>query len=316
MSAHGGMSRRRFQGCLAGASLAAAWGQIDAASAAEGSSKMSRIATRPIPSTGEAMPIVGFGTWQTFDIGTSEAERAPRREVLKLLFEAGGRMIDSSPMYGRAEAAVGDLLTGMKAHDKAFLATKVWTSGEKAGIAQMEASFAKLQTKTIDLMQVHNLLDWQTHLKTMRAWKELGRFRYLGITHYTTSSLETLAGILEREKLDFVQMGYSIGVRDAETRLLPVCRDHGVAVIVNQPFESGSLFAKVKGKPLPAFAAEFDCTSWSQFFLKFILGHPAITCVIPGTAHPDHAADNIKAGIGRLPSEAEREKMVKAWEGI
>ena len=274
------------------------------------------IATRPIPASGEALPILGFGTWQSFDTGPAEQDRAPRREVLRLLFEAGGRVIDSSPMYGRAEAVVGDLLTQMKARDKAFLATKVWTTGEQAGIAQMQASSARLQSQTIDLMQIHNLVDWKTQLKTMRAWKEQGRFRYLGITHYTTGALDELADILGREPLDFVQMGYSIGVTEAERRLLPVARERGVAVIVNQPFESGTLFARVKGKPLPAFAAELDCSSWGQFFLKFILGHPAVTCVIPGTERPDHAADNIKAGIGRQPDQAERQRMRAAWQSI
>lgn len=271
---------------------------------------------RPIPSSGEPMPVVGLGTWQTFDIGASRPERDPRRQVLEELFSAGGRMIDSSPMYGRAEAVVGDLLDEMKARDKAFLATKVWTTGEKAGIAQMEASAAKMKAPVIDLMQIHNLVDWRTHLRTLRAWKEAGRFRYIGITHYTTSSLDTLADILAAERLDFVQMGYSLATRAAERRLLPVARDRGVAVIANQPFDSGGMFAKVKGKPLPGWAADYDCASWAQIMLKYLIAHPAMTCVIPGTARLEHARDNIAAGRGRLPDEAGRKRIAAAWDSL
>lgn len=271
---------------------------------------------RPIPSSGEPMPVVGLGTWQTFDIGASRPERDPRRQVLEELFSAGGRMIDSSPMYGRAEAVVGDLLDEMKARDKAFLATKVWTTGETAGIAQMEASAAKMKAPVIDLMQIHNLVDWRTHLRTLRAWKEAGRFRYIGITHYTTSSLDTLADILAAERLDFVQMGYSLATRAAERRLLPVARDRGVAVIANQPFDSGGMFAKVKGKPLPGWAADYDCASWAQIMLKYLIAHPAMTCVIPGTARLEHARDNIAAGRGRLPDEAGRKRIAAAWDSL
>ncbi len=269
--------------------------------------------TRPIPSTAEPLPVVGIGTWQTFDVGSDPAALAQRREVLSILFEAGGKVIDSSPMYGRAEAVVGGLLSDMKAHDKAFLATKVWTSGEAAGIAQMQASLAKLQAPAIDLMQVHNLVDWRTHLKTMRAWKERGTFRYIGITHYTEPALEELAAVVRAERIDFVQLGYSIDERAAEARLLPLCAERGVAVIVNQPFGSGSLFRQARGRALPEWAAEIDCASWAQFFLKFILGHPAVTCVIPGTARPDHAGDNVAAGFGRLPDAGQRERMARHW---
>lgn len=306
----GHIDRRR---AMAGTAAALAAGGVAAPPAqAQGRTML----TRPIPSTGEAMPVVGFGTWQTFDIGASSAEREPRREVLEELFAAGGRMIDSSPMYGRAEAVVGDLLADMKARDKAFLATKVWTTGEKAGIAQMDASAAKMKAPVIDLMQIHNLVDWRTHLKTLRAWKEAGRFRYIGITHYTTSSLDTLADILAAERLDFVQMGYSLATRAAERRLLPVARDRGVAVIANQPFDSGGMFQKVKGKPLPGWAADYDCASWAQIMLKYLIAHPATTCVIPGTARPEHARDNIGAGRGRLPDEVGRKRIAAAWDAL
>jgi aryl-alcohol dehydrogenase-like predicted oxidoreductase len=270
--------------------------------------------TRLIPQSQEPLPVVGFGTWQTFDIGGDRSQREARREVLAVLFEAGGKVIDSSPMYGRAEAVVGELLSEMHAHEQAFLATKVWTSGEAAGRRQMEASFANLKTPSIDLMQIHNLVDWRTQLKTLRAWKEAMRFRYIGITHYTVAELDSLAAIITRERLDFVQFGYSLNVRAAEARLLPLAAERGVAVIVNQPFDSGALFGQVRGKALPAWAAEFDCASWSQFFLKYILGHPAVTCVIPGTAKPEHARDNVAAGLGRLPDAAQRQRISNYWQ--
>jgi diketogulonate reductase-like aldo/keto reductase len=272
--------------------------------------------TRPIPQSNEPLPVVGLGTWQTFDVGAERVALDQRKEVLRILLEAGGKVIDSSPMYGRAEAVVGTLLTEMKAHGNTFLATKVWTSGEAAGIAQMQASGAKLQAPAIDLMQIHNLLDWRTHLRTLRAWKEQKKFRYIGITHYTDPTLDELAGIIRAERIDFVQFGYSIASRAAEARLLPLCAERGVAVLVNQPFDSGSLFGQVKGKALPEWAAELDCASWSQFFLKYILGHPAVTCVIPGTARPDHMRDNLAAGLGRLPDAGERTRMAEYWDGL
>jgi aryl-alcohol dehydrogenase-like predicted oxidoreductase len=270
--------------------------------------------TRPIPRSQEPLPVVGFGTWQTFDIGGDRQELDRRKEVLSILFETGGKVIDSSPMYGRAEAVVGQLLSEMQAHAKAFLATKVWTTGEAAGSRQMNASFANFQTRSIDLMQIHNLVDWRTQLRTLRAWKEAKRFRYIGLTHYTVPALDHLAAILRDEPIDFVQCGYSINVRAAEARLLPLAAERGVAVIVNQPFDSGALFGKVRGKALPAWAAEFDCASWGQFFLKYILGHPAVTCVIPGTAKPEHARDNVAAGQGRLPDADQRRRMGAYWE--
>ncbi len=275
-----------------------------------------RMLTRPIPRTGEQLPVVGIGTWQTFDVGNGLAELDQRKQVLSILFEAGGRVIDSSPMYGRAEAVVGTLLKDMRAHDKAFLATKVWTSGEASGAAQMNSSFAKFQAPVIDLMQIHNLVDWRVHLKTLRAWTEQKRYRYIGLTHYTVPALDDLAAIIKTEPVDFLQFGYSINRREAEARLLPLAAERGVSVIVNQPFDSGSLFAQSKGKTVPEWAAEFDCTSWAQFYLKFILGHPAVTCVIPGTARPDHARDNVAAGLGRLPDEAMRRRMIAHWEGL
>jgi diketogulonate reductase-like aldo/keto reductase len=275
----------------------------------------SSMTTRAIPATGEAMPIIGLGTWQTFDVGDDAAAQQPLRRVLELLFDAGGRMIDSSPMYGRAEAVTGDLLAAMGARQKAFLATKVWTTGRARGVEEMQRSARRLRADTIDLMQIHNLVDWRTHLPTLRQMKAEGHIRYIGITHYTVGALADLARVLESEPdIDFVQMAYSIATREAEARLLPTAQARGVAVIVNKPLEQGALFRRVRGRPLPGWAAEIGCTSWAQFFLKYLLGHPAVTCVIPATADPAHMADDLAAGRGPLPDERQRQRMRDAWD--
>jgi diketogulonate reductase-like aldo/keto reductase len=272
---------------------------------------------RPIPSTGEAMPVIGLGTWQVFDVGADEKARQPLRTVLRDLVDAGGRMIDSSPMYGRAEAVTGELVAEMGLRPRVFLATKVWTSGRDAGVAQMRRSAELMKSPVLDLIQIHNLLDWRTHLATLRRMKEAGQVRYIGITHYTTGSLPELARILESEPgIDFVQFGYSLASRDAEQLLLPVATARRVATIVNQPFETGGLFRRVRGRPLPGWAAEFDCNSWAQLFLKYILAEPAVTCVIPATASPEHMADDLKAGFGRLPDAKQREQIRKLWDSL
>ena len=272
--------------------------------------------TRAIASTGEMLPVIGLGTWQAFDIGDTKAERDPRRAVLEILFAAGGRMIDSSPMYGRAEAVVGDLLAGMGAREKAYLATKVWTSGEAAGIRQMQESSAKLRSPVIDLMQIHNLVDWRTQLKTLRAWKDKGTFRHIGITHYTVSAFDELMAIMRAEKLDFVQLPMSLAVRAAEAQLLPLALERGIAVIPNRPFDGATMFAKVKGRPLPEWAAEIGAKSYGELFLKYLIGHPAITCVIPGTAKPEHMRDNVAAGFGPLPDAAQRQRIAQWWDAL
>lgn len=273
--------------------------------------------SRPIPSSGEALPVVGVGTWQTFDIGTDATELGARREVLDLLFAAGGRLINSSPMYGRAEAAVGTLLGQMKARDKAFIATKVWTSGEAAGIAQMTASSVKMAAPVIDLMQIHNLVDWRTQLKTLRGWKEKGTVRYIGITHYTTSAFDEVMAIMRAEKgIDFVQVPYSLAVREAEAKLLPLALERGIAVIPNRPFDGANMFARVKAKPLPEWVAALDAKSFGQIFLKYLIGHTAIACVIPGTAKADHMRDNLAAGLGRMPDEAQRRQIAQWWASV
>ncbi|HEU4367052.1 MAG TPA: aldo/keto reductase [Methylomirabilota bacterium] len=267
------------------------------------------ILERPIPSSGEKIPAVGLGTWRTFDVGGGEAGRAPLQEVLRRFVELGGRVVDSSPMYGAAESVAGDLAAGLGVTDRLFLATKIWTSGRDAGVDQMEQSLRRLRARRLDLMQIHNLLDWRTHLRTLRGWKAAGRIRYLGVTHYTASAYDELERVLRDEPLDFVQVNYSVGEPAAERRILPLARDRGVAVLVNRPFTEGGLFHRVRGKPLPAWAAEIDCESWAQLFLKWILAHPAVTCVIPATSRPQHLVDNMKAGAGRLPDAPARERM-------
>jgi len=274
----------------------------------------SKVIKRVIPSSGEKLTSVGVGTWQTFDVGNGAAEREPLMDVLRILIEKGGSVIDSSPMYGRSEKVVGELASELSLNHKLFVATKVWTHGQQEGIRQMNNSFSLLKRDKIDLMQIHNLMDWQTHLKTLTSWKESGKVRYIGITHYTESAYNTIEQILRSNTLDFLQINYSLTSRKAEERLFALAEEKRIAVIINQPFESGSLFSTVKGKALPEWAAEFDCSSWAQFFLKFILSNPTVTCVIPGTARKDHMIDNMAAAYGRLPSEKHRAQMVKLIE--
>lgn len=258
--------------------------------------------------------MVGVGTWQTFDVGAGAPERAELRDVLRLLSRHGGSVIDSSPMYGQAERVVGDLTADLGLREKLFFATKVWTSGREAGIRQMEQSFRLMRVQRMDLMQVHNLLDLDTHVKTLREWKDAGRIRYIGITHYQSGVHRDLERLVKTKQFDFVQFNLSIAEREAEARLLPLCAASGVAVIINRPFAAANLFARVKGRSLPPWAAEFDCASWAQFFLKWILGHPAVTCVIPGTRRTAHLEDNVQAGMGRLPDAAMRQRMLAYWQ--
>jgi len=273
--------------------------------------------TRPIPSSGEAMPVIGLGTWSVFDVGEDSGARAPLKEVVRRLVDSGGRMIDTSPMYGRAEAVTGDLVAELGVRPRVFLATKVWTSGKEQGIAQMRRSAERLKSPVLDLIQIHNLVDWRTHLATLRQMKAEGQVRYISITHYTTGALAELAHILDSEPgIDFVQFGYSLATRDAETRLLPTAAARHVATIVNQPFETGDMFRRVRGKPVPEWAAEFDCTSWAQLFLKYILAEPAVTAVIPATANPEHMADDLKAGFGRLPDAKQRDQIRRLWDSL
>lgn len=267
---------------------------------------------RRIPRTQESVTAIGVGTWETFDVDSSlTQELEPLREVLTLFAGKGGNVIDTSPMYGFAERNVGNLSTEAGINSQLFIATKVWTSGKENGIAQMKDSLQKLKRNKIDLMQIHNLVDWKTHIKTLREWKEKGTIRYIGITHYRENAYPEMETIMKSEPIDFIQVNYNLVDRKAADRLLPLAAEKGLGVIVSQPFGYGRLFDRVKSKALPEWAAEFDCRSWAQFFLKYIISHPAVTCAIPGTGLPAHMLDNIQAAYGRLPDEATRERMVK-----
>ena len=299
-SSEGGLKRRqvlaRTLGCAAAGVLRGTLGaQLFA----------STMMTRIIPSSREALPVIGLGTYKNFDVAPDSAPYRELPAVLDALFDAGGSVIDSSPMYGRAEQTTGELLAARTSRPAAFLATKVWTHGRDAGIAQMEASFRLLRTGRIDLMQIHNLVDWRAHLPTLRHWQEQGRIRYVGITHYTASAYAEVEAALKAERFDFLQINYAIDDRGAEARILPLARERGVAVLVNRPFGGGGLLQRLKGKPLPGWAGEAGAASWAQLALKFVLAHPAVTCAIPGTGHANYMAENAAAGSGLLPSAAQ-----------
>lgn len=271
---------------------------------------------RPIPSTGEPLPLIGLGSWVQFDVNDGSPEKGELTEVLRQMLQLGGTVLDTSPMYGNAEKILGELTQATGMADQFFYATKVWTNGRQDGIAQMEDSIRKLRRTTIDLMQIHNFLDWTTHLPTLRQWKEEGRIRYIGITHYTVASHAQLEEILRAEPLDFVQLNYSMGLRQAEQSLLPAAQDLGVAVLVNEPLEKAALFKKVRGKTLPPWAADYGIRTWAQFFLKFVISHPAVTCAIPGTSVIPHLLDNMEAGLEPLPDEKARARMAEYWERL
>ena len=271
---------------------------------------------RAIPKSGELLPVVGIGTYDTFNVGPKAVERAELKQVLLEFAALGGSVIDSSPMYGEAERVVGDLTGELGNRDKYFFATKVWTSGQQAGVRQMEQSFSLMRTKRMELMQIHNLLDLDVHTKTLKDWKASGKICHIGITHYHAGAHAELEKLIKTNTYDTMQFNYSMLEREAEARLLPACLEAGVAVIVNRPFAQANLFGRVKGKPLPAWAAEFDCHSWAQFFLKYLLGHPAVTCVIPGTRRVAHLQDNMQAGMGRLPDAAMRQRMLEHFHAL
>jgi diketogulonate reductase-like aldo/keto reductase len=292
--------RRALLGALGGAFVPAAFPQ-------------EHRLTRRIPSTGESLPAIGLGTWQVFDVGNDASSRAALKDVLKIL---GAGLVDSSPMYGTSEAVAGDLVGELGLHEKLFMATKVWTSGRAEGIRQMEDSFRKLRVKQMDLMQVHNLLDVATHTKTLQEWKAQKRVRYVGITHYTSSAYAEVERWLDTRQYDFLQVNYSLAERESERKILAKAGHLGMAVIVNRPFAEGALFRKVKGKPLPPWAAELGIASWAQYFLKWIVSHPAVTCAIPGTGKAEHMRDNLAAGTGPMPDEAQRRRMLAHFESL
>ncbi len=296
--------KRRTLGALAGlAVMGNAFGQ-------------EAMATRAIPAGGEKLPVIGIGTWQTFDVGADKVARAPLKEVMRQFFAGGGRVVDSSPMYGSSEGVVGDACAELGICEPLFMATKVWTRGREEGIREMQRSIERMRAGRMDLMQVHNLLDVETHTKTLREWKAAKRVRYLGITHYTSSAYAEVERWLKTKQYDFLQINYSIAESESENRLLPLANELGVAVIANRPFAEGAMFRRVRGKPLPPWAAELGIASWAQYFLKWIVSHPAVTCAIPGTGRPEHMADNLKAGCGPLPDSAQRLRMAQAYASL
>jgi diketogulonate reductase-like aldo/keto reductase len=306
------LTRRQAIGLGAGALAAAAVGLgpgTGCAAPAGPSPRPGDLIRKAIPASGEEIPVIGMGTWQTFMVEETEAEFAPLREVLRTFHEMGGRVVDSSPMYGNAEKVTGDLASQLGLVDDLWVATKVWTQGAAEGRAQMEQSMSELRRRNIELMQVHNLVDVDVHLETLQAWKEQGRFRYIGITNTSQQRYPAVEALLDDERIDFVQTNYSLAERQAADRLLPKAMERGIAVVTARPFAGGGIFSRVRDRPLPAWAADFDCTAWSQFFLKYIVSHPAVTCAIPATSNPNHMRENMGAVRGRLPDEATRRRM-------
>ncbi len=304
------MDRRRFLQQSAGLTAAAlSWPALLSA-------KQLAAIKKAIPGSGEQLPVIGMGTSRTFDIGNDPQKRAQLAEVLQIFFDQGGAVIDSSPMYGNAEQVTGDLLKTSKNKQALFAATKVWTWGKQEGITQMQRSSQRMGVKVFDLMQIHNLRDWQVQLETLKAWKADGKVRYIGITTSHGRFHDELEVILENEPFDFVQLSYNIMNRTVEQRLLPIAQEKGIATLVNRPFARGDLFSTVKGQALPAWAADIDVKSWGQFFLKFVVSHPAVTCAIPATSRPHHMLDNMGAGFGRLPDATMRQQMIRYIESL
>lgn len=297
--------RRRFLQTAACAAL------LGPAGAAQALSMKQAMLTRAIPSSKELIPVIGLGTADTFNASpTDAAAMEPLAQVLDIFTKEGGYLIDTAPSYGQAEAVVGALLARQAATTPPyFLATKIGTQGHESAMAQIRQSQQRLRRDKLDLIQVHNLIDTRNQLALLRELKQQGVTRYIGITHYTDHAHDELTELVESEKPDFLQINLSVGARNAEKRLLPACQANGVAVLINRPFQDGALFRQVKGRPLPSLAAEIGCTSWAQIFLKFIIGHPAVTAVIPATSKPVNMADNVQAGFGRQPDAALRERI-------
>jgi diketogulonate reductase-like aldo/keto reductase len=302
-------NRRRFLQSLAGLGAAAVLGPGLAAASPP-------VIRKAIPVSGERLPVIGMGSWLTFDVGDDERARAVRVQVLQAFFDRGGALIDSSPMYGSAQEVIGHALAQIRNRSALFAATKVWIFGQWLGVKQMEAARELWGVPRFDLMQIHNMLDWRTHLETLKAWKAEGRIRYIGITTSHGRRHNDLARALAKEPFDFVQFTYNLVDREVEQRLLPLAAERGIAVIINRPFDGGALFGSVRGKPLPAWAAEFDCLNWAQFFLKFIVSHPAVTCAIPATSQVSHMLENMGAGFGRLPDAGMRRRMLTHFENL
>jgi diketogulonate reductase-like aldo/keto reductase len=272
------------------------------------------ILTRPIPSTGEALPVVGLGSWITFNVGDDTVARDGCTDVIRKFVESGGRVIDSSPMYASSQDVIGYGLHKAALAGRIFAADKVWTSSGAQGREQLERSRQKWQVGRFDLVQVHNLLNWQEHLPTLFAMKAAGQVRYVGITTSEGRRHGDMEQLMRSQAIDFVQVTYNPVDREVEQRILPLARDRGIAVIVNRPFRQGALLRALARQPLPPWAAEIDCTSWAQFVLKFIVSHPAVTCAIPATTSVAHVRENMSSAYGRLPDEALRPRMIAAVE--
>ena len=271
---------------------------------------------RAIPSTGEMLPVMGMGTSRTFDTSDSSSSLAKLGAVMQAFFEGGGKVIDSSPMYGAAESRVGDVLRALPQQPDLFAATKVWTNGREQGIAEMQESARRMNVERFDLIAVHNLKDWETQLDTLKRWKEEGKVRYIGITTSHGRDHEEFLQVMRTQPLDFVQFSYNIDNRVAEEQLLPLAQERGIATMINRPYQRGELFAKSRGHALPAIAKELGCSSWGQFFLKFILGHPAVTCIIPATSRVHHMQDNMQANFGPVPDPSQREEMLRVFGSL
>lgn len=278
-------------------------------------SESGRMLTRAIPVTGEAIPVIGLGTYVAFDVADSSGQIESRKEIVDMLVAKGGSVVDTSPMYNRAERIVGNIIRASGNRDDLFLATKVWTNGKSAGESQMRSSRDLMNAGVIDLMQVHNLRDVEVHMATIREWQEQGRIRYNGITHYTAGAHRSMTRAMQDHKPQFVQINYSLGEREAEQRVLPLAQELGIAVLINRPFMAGRLFSVVRNRELPDWATDF-AQSWGQFFLKFIISHPAVTCVIPATSQPHHMVDNLGAGFGPLPDATVRQEMIDYWASL
>jgi len=307
------LNRRLF---LAASATLLATSRLSAASGNAASGTSANLITRPIPSSGEQLPVMGVGSSRTFDVSMDEAVLKNLTEVMRVFFDMQGTLVDSSPMYGAAESVLGEIMSRLPGKKNLFAATKVWTYGKDEGIAQMQESSRRMQVPVFDLMQIHNLRDWEVQLATLRQWKEEGKIRYLGITTSHQRAHKELEQIMRKEPLDFVQFSYNIDNRLAEERLLPIAAERGIATLINRPFQRGALFRKVKGEPLPPLAQELGCASWGQFFLKFIIGHPAVTCLIPATSKVHHMEDNMGANFGPVPDESQRRDMLKIYQSL
>ena len=294
------LTRAQFLRLCAAVSMTALLPEL----ACAGARKTAAISSRPIPSTGELLPVVGCGTYRGFDHAPGSEEYARLADIVKALLDSGGSVLDSAAIYGRSEQSLGEILSADGLRDRVFLAGKVWSTGREEGIAQMEESMRDMRTDRLDLMQVHNLVDWRVQLATLRRWKMEGRFRYIGITHYLSSAHEAVEAVLRSEPVDFLQINYSMDENNAAQRLFPLCAERGIAVLINRPFGGGGLMRQLRGKPLPGWAGEIKCSSWAQILLKFVLSQSAVTCVIPGTGNPAHMQDNVRAGFEPFPEPA------------